>query len=48
LKLRATSSVTWHVDGKRVGSEWPLTAGQHTIAAVDRRGHRDEVTIYVK
>jgi membrane carboxypeptidase/penicillin-binding protein PbpC len=48
LKLRATSSVTWRVDGKRVGSKWPLIPGQHTIAAVDRRGRRDEVTIYVK
>lgn len=48
LKLRATSNVTWRVDGKRVGSEWPLIPGEHTIAAVDQRGHRDEVTIYVK
>jgi penicillin-binding protein 1C len=48
LRLRATADVTWRVDGKRVVAEWPLQPGEHTIAAIDDRGHRDEVTIYVK
>jgi penicillin-binding protein 1C len=48
LRLRATTKVTWRVDGKRVAAEWPLQPGQHTIAAIDDRGRRDEVTIYVK
>ncbi|HSP14502.1 MAG TPA: penicillin-binding protein 1C [Thermoanaerobaculia bacterium] len=48
LRFRATAEVTWHVDGKRVDSEWPLAPGRHTIAAIDARGNRDAVKIFVK
>jgi penicillin-binding protein 1C len=48
LRLRATSEVTWHVDGKKVDPEWPLMPGKHTIAAVDALGNRDAVQIFVK
>jgi membrane carboxypeptidase/penicillin-binding protein PbpC len=55
--LRATSatSLTWHIDEQRLGStpadgaiEWPLERGYHTVTAVDAKGNRDSVRIYVK
>ncbi len=57
LRLRAVSEtgVTWRVDDRRFASvardgsaEWPLTAGEHTITAVDEEGRRASVRIYVK
>jgi hypothetical protein len=48
LRLKATSTVRWTVDGERAGSEWPLRAGQHTIAATDSLGNRDSVRITVR
>jgi len=51
LQLRAVTAgrVAWRVDGAAVdGGEWPLTPGRHTVTAVDERGRRDEVRIYVK
>ncbi|HYM62652.1 MAG TPA: penicillin-binding protein 1C [Thermoanaerobaculia bacterium] len=59
LRLRASTDqrtrLTWRVDAHQVGEcssdasvDWPLAPGRHTIAAVDGRGHRDEVTITVK
>jgi penicillin-binding protein 1C len=50
LPLRATDpGASFHIDGRRItGRSWPLKPGKHVIAAVDGRGHRDEVAIYVK
>ncbi len=50
LRLRAASdkAVTWQVNGQRVGNEWPLQPGQHTITAIDADGERDTVRITVK
>jgi penicillin-binding protein 1C len=48
LHLRATADAEWHVDGKKVAEEWPLVPGVHTIVAVDGRGNRDSVKIFVK
>jgi len=48
LQLKATASVAWSVDGRPVGSEWPLRGGRHTITAVDSAGHRDSVQITVR
>ncbi|MBK5258402.1 MAG: penicillin-binding protein 1C [Thermoanaerobaculia bacterium] len=48
LKFRATASARWEINGRAVPSSWPLQRGKHTIAAVDGRGNRDEVEIYVK
>ncbi|HUJ14907.1 MAG TPA: transglycosylase domain-containing protein [Thermoanaerobaculia bacterium] len=48
LKLKATSTVTWSVDGRKSGDEWPLRAGEHTIVATDSLGNRDSVKITVR
>ena len=48
LSLRATADAAWFVNDKSVSREWPLRSGRHTITAVDRRGNRDSVRIYVK
>jgi penicillin-binding protein 1C len=50
LRLRAASdkAVTWQVNGQRVGNEWPLQPGRHTITAIDADGGRDSVRITVK
>ena len=50
LHLRAStaSSVQWQVNGRRVGKEWPLQRGRHTVTAVDSAGRRDSVEIFVK
>ena len=48
LRLEATSNAAWFVNGQPVNPEWPLRPGKHTILAVDKRGARDEVRIYVK
>jgi penicillin-binding protein 1C len=49
LRLRATSDVKWQVNDRRLASaEWPLTPGRHTITALDSRGRRDSVQIFVK
>lgn len=52
LRLRATSRVAWQVDDRRIGTgssaEWQLRPGTHTITAVDGRGARDSVRIFVK
>ncbi len=48
LKLKATSSVTWTVDGRPTNDEWPLRAGEHTIVATDSLGNRDSVRITVR
>lgn len=51
LQLRAVtaSRVTWRVDGQPLNDdEWPLAPGRHTVTAVDERGRRDEVRIFVK
>ncbi|HEV2719776.1 MAG TPA: penicillin-binding transpeptidase domain-containing protein [Thermoanaerobaculia bacterium] len=48
LRLRASDDARFTVDGKRVGSDWPLQAGRHVVAAVDGRGRRDSVTITVR
>jgi penicillin-binding protein 1C len=48
LRLKATSSVTWTVDGQATGDEWPLRGGRHTITAVDSLGNRDSVRITVR
>jgi penicillin-binding protein 1C len=52
LRLRATSRVAWQVDARRIGTgssmEWRLSPGVHTITAVDGRGARDSVRIFVK
>jgi membrane carboxypeptidase/penicillin-binding protein PbpC len=49
LRAAAQGSVQWHIDGRPVQSaEWPLVPGKHTITAIDARGNRDQVRIYVK
>jgi penicillin-binding protein 1C len=48
LRLTATSSVAWSVDGRPAGSEWPLRGGRHTITATDASGNRDSVQITVR
>ncbi|HEX9164196.1 MAG TPA: penicillin-binding protein 1C [Thermoanaerobaculia bacterium] len=48
LRFTANADAIWHVDGKRVRPEWLLAPGAHTIVALDERGGRDEVRIYVK
>jgi penicillin-binding protein 1C len=48
LKLQATRDVSWFVNGRPVDREWPLKPGKYRIAAVDAKGARDEVRIYVK
>ncbi|HYR29962.1 MAG TPA: penicillin-binding transpeptidase domain-containing protein, partial [Thermoanaerobaculia bacterium] len=50
LRLRASAMtpVTWQINGRRVGNEWPLERGRHKVTAVDGRGGRDEVEIFVK
>jgi len=50
LRLRAiaASRVTWFIDNRRVPPEWPLAPGKHVVTAVDERGGRDSVEIFVK
>ena len=48
LQLKATSPVTWIVDGRRTNDAWSLSGGKHTITAVDGEGRRDSVTITVR
>ncbi len=50
LRLQAASDlpVRWTVNGKGVDGEWPLQRGRHTITAIDQRGNRDSVKIFVK
>ena len=48
LRADAASRVQWRVNNRPVGTEWPLVAGEHTITAIDDRGHRDSVKIVVK
>jgi penicillin-binding protein 1C len=48
LRAIAHSAVTWRVDERRVGSQWPLAPGKHIVTATDDDGHRDDVKIYVK
>jgi len=50
LRLTAASnaSVRWTVNGRDVDSEWPLQRGRHTVTAIDSRGNRDSVRIFVK
>jgi penicillin-binding protein 1C len=50
LRLRAhsTSRVEWQIDGVRVGAEWPLTPGRHTVTASDPSGASHSVQITVK
>jgi penicillin-binding protein 1C len=48
LRAIAHSAVTWRVDERRVGSQWPLAPGKHIVSATDGDGHRDDVKIYVK
>jgi len=50
LQLRASAAtpVTWQINGRRVAKEWPLERGRHTVVAVDGRGRRDSVEIFVK
>ena len=50
LRLRASAAtpVTWQINGRRVANEWPLERGRHTVVAVDGRGRRDSVEIFVK
>lgn len=48
LRASAASSVQWQVNGRRVGKEWPLQRGRHTVTAVDSSGRRDSVEIFVK
>ena len=48
LELKATATVSWTVDGERVGSAWPLRGGRHTITATDAQGRRDSVEITVR
>ena len=48
LRLRASATATWLVDGRNAASEWPLETGRHTITAVDSSGNRDSVTIVVR
>jgi hypothetical protein len=48
LRLRATTTATWLVDGRRAAEEWPLHAGKHTITAVAQNGQHDSVRITVR
>jgi penicillin-binding protein 1C len=48
LRASAASKVSWQINGKSVPNEWPLTPGRHTVTAMDDRGQRDSVTIFVK
>lgn len=50
LRLRASAvgTVQWQINGRRVGNEWPLERGRHTVTAVDGTGGRDSVEIVVK
>jgi len=48
LKLKATSSVKWTVDGVATADDWPLRTGRHTITATDSFGNRDSVRITVR
>ncbi len=48
LRLHATADAQWFVNDKPVGREWPLRSGRYTVTAVDRRGKRDSVRIFVK
>jgi penicillin-binding protein 1C len=48
LRAIAHSAVTWRVDERRVGSQWPLAPGKHIVSATDDDGHREDVRIYVK
>jgi len=48
LKLKATSTVKWTVDGVATADDWPLRAGRHTITATDSLGNRDSVRITVR
>jgi penicillin-binding protein 1C len=48
LRLRATASVKWEINGRRVSDEWPLRPGRHVVAAMDEQGRRDSVRIFVK
>ncbi len=48
LRFKATAAATWFVNNQRASAEWPLRPGRHVIAAVDGRGNRDEVRIWVK
>jgi penicillin-binding protein 1C len=50
LRLRASGGqrIAWRIDEENAHDEWPLAPGKHTITAVDERGRRDSVTIWVK
>jgi penicillin-binding protein 1C len=48
LRLKATSPVTWLVDGRQTIDEWPLRAGKHTVTALDQMGNRHSVRITVR
>jgi membrane carboxypeptidase/penicillin-binding protein PbpC len=48
LTAASTAPVRWTVNGRDVDSEWPLQRGRHTVTAIDRRGNRDSVRIFVK
>ena len=48
LRASAASRVNWQVNGQAVPAEWPLQPGRHTVTAVDARGRRDSVEIFVK
>ncbi|HVS31800.1 MAG TPA: transglycosylase domain-containing protein [Thermoanaerobaculia bacterium] len=48
LRFKANAAVTWRVNDQGVQDEWPLEPGRHTITAVDARGRRDSVRIFVK
>ena len=48
LRASAASGVNWQVNGRAVPPEWPLEAGRHTVTAVDAKGRRDSVEIFVK
>jgi membrane carboxypeptidase/penicillin-binding protein PbpC len=48
LRAIAHSAVTWRVDERRVGTQWPLAPGKHIVTVTDDDGHRDDVRIYVK
>jgi len=48
LRLRASTRVTWQVDGApHASAEWPLRPGAHTITAVSG-DQRESVKIFVK
>ncbi len=49
LRADAASRVQWRVNNRPIATtEWPLVPGEHTITAIDARGHRDSVKIVVK